>query len=220
MDHVALRIQHGQGRHALAKRDSVALGEREVRVDALVADVHVHEDKAGVEDRGHLWPMEQRAVVVGGALGIPGLASVRLNQATLSRHRGRLEEAKATAQEVLRDQTQKHAAAIGAANERKAVPQEACTLFKTFLASEIKLMKGVEDNATRCGIPPEVAKQMKVGHAKAAEIGKKVCDFAANPRPTGPSFSDVFGAPTVPEKDASKRPGGTFDTLTGNALGK
>jgi hypothetical protein len=121
---------------------------------------------------------------------------------------------------VLRDQTQKHAAAIGAANERKAVPQEACTLFKTFLASEIKLMKGVEDNATRCGIPPEVAKQMKVGHAKAAEIGKKVCDFAANPRPTGPSFSDVFGAPTVPEKDASKRPGGTFDTLTGNALGK
>jgi tetratricopeptide (TPR) repeat protein len=51
-------------------------------------------------------PMEQRAVVVGGALGIPGLASVRLNQATLARHRGRLEQAKATAQEVLRDQTQ------------------------------------------------------------------------------------------------------------------
>jgi hypothetical protein len=120
----------------------------------------------------------------------------------------------------LREATQKHATAIGAANERKAAPQEACGLFRAFLAAETKLIKAVEDSGSRCGIPPEVPKQMKAGHVKAAEIGKKVCDFAANPRPTGPTFSDVFGAPTVPEKDATKRPGGTFDTLTGNALGK
>ena len=121
---------------------------------------------------------------------------------------------------VIRDQTQKHAAAIGAANERKAPPQEACNLFKAFLASEVKLIKGVEENGSRCGIPPEVPKQMKAGHAKAAEIGKKVCDVAANPRPSGPTFSDVFGAPAVPENNANKSPSGTFDTLTGNALGK
>jgi hypothetical protein len=120
----------------------------------------------------------------------------------------------------LRDATQKHASAIGAANDRKAPPQEACGLFRAFLASETKLIKAVEDNGSRCGIPPELPKQMKTGHAKAAEIGKKVCEFAANPRPTGPTFSDVFGAPAVPETNASKRPGGTFDTLTGNALGK
>lgn len=49
---------------------------------------------------------EQTAVVGAGALGAPGLVSVRLNQAILARHRGRLDEAKATAMDVLRDQTQ------------------------------------------------------------------------------------------------------------------
>ena len=93
-------------------------------------------------------------------------------------------------------------------------------MFRAFLSSETKLIKAVEDNGPRCNIPPDVPKQMKAGHAKAAEIGKKVCEFAANPRPAAPSFSDVFGTPTVPEKDTTKGRGGTFDTLTGNALGK
>jgi tetratricopeptide (TPR) repeat protein len=47
-----------------------------------------------------------RAAVVDGAPGRPGLASVQLNQATLARHRGRLDRAKAIAAEVLRAQTQ------------------------------------------------------------------------------------------------------------------
>ena len=121
---------------------------------------------------------------------------------------------------TMRDQTQKYAAAISAANERKAPPQEACPLFRSFLASEAKMIKGVEDNAARCGIPADVPKVMKAGHARAAEIGKKVCEAAANPpRPAGPTFSDVFGAPTVPDK-SGKKGGGTFDTLTGNPLGR
>ena len=61
---------------------------------------------------------------------------------------------------------------------------------------------------------------MKAGHAKAAEIAKKVCEAAAHPpRPAGPTFSDVFGTPTVPE-NKPKSGGGTFDTLTGNALSR
>ena len=121
---------------------------------------------------------------------------------------------------ALRDQTQKYAAAIGAANDRKAPPQEACGLFRTFLASESKMIKGVEDNGARCGIPADVPKQMKAGHARAAEIAKKVCDAAAMPqRPAGPSFSDVFGAPTVPDK-STKKGAGTFETLTGNPLAR
>ena len=118
---------------------------------------------------------------------------------------------------AMRDATQKHATAIGAANDRKAPPQEACGLFRAFLASEAKMIKAVEENSTRCGIPPEVPKQMKIGHSKAAEVGKKVCEAAANPRPTGPTFSDVFGTPATPD---TKKKGGTFDTLTGNALDK
>jgi tetratricopeptide (TPR) repeat protein len=47
-----------------------------------------------------------RAAVLGGALARPGLASVQLNQATLARHRGRLDRAKALAEEALRAETQ------------------------------------------------------------------------------------------------------------------
>ena len=102
----------------------------------------------------------------------------------------------------------------------RASPQEACALFRTFLASETKMIKRVEEQGARCGIPADVPKQMKAGHAKAAEIAKKVCEAAAHPpRPAGPTFSDVFGTPTVPE-NKPKSGGGTFDTLTGNALSR
>jgi hypothetical protein len=121
---------------------------------------------------------------------------------------------------ALRDETQKHAGAIQAANQRKATAAEACRLFKVFLASDAKMIKGVEDNATVCGVPPEVPKQMKAGHSNAEQIAKQVCDAAAmGPRPAGPSLSDALGAsPTVP--DANKRGRSTFDTLTGNALAR
>src|SRR5262249_7799340 len=123
---------------------------------------------------------------------------------------------------TMRDETQKLAAAIQAANQRKATAVEACKLFKSFLASESKLIKGIEDNATVCGVPPDVPKQMKAGHSHAEEIGKQVCDAAAmGPRPTGPSLSDALGtSPTVPDGTNKRRGSSTFDTLTGNALSR
>jgi hypothetical protein len=120
---------------------------------------------------------------------------------------------------VLRDEAQKNAGAIQAANERKAPVQEACRLFKVFAASEFKMMKAIEENMAVCGIPADVPKQLKAGHAKTTQITKEVCDAAAmGPRPSGPSLSDVLGTtPTVPD---STRRGGAFDTLTGNALAR
>jgi hypothetical protein len=119
----------------------------------------------------------------------------------------------------LRDETQKHGAAIQAANERKATVQVACRLFKTFIASEAKLIKGLEENSQVCGVPADLPKQMKTSHARIVEVGKEVCERAAQgARPVGPSLSDVLGAsPNVPA-DNSKRGYSTFDTLTGNAL--
>ena len=123
---------------------------------------------------------------------------------------------------ALRDETQKHGLAIQKANERKVPVQEACRLFKVFLAAETKFMKGIEEHGRTCGAPPEVLKQVKEGHAKASQIGKEVCDAAAQgPRPAGPSLSDALGAsPTMP--NSSKKPGGggAFDTLTGNVLAR
>jgi hypothetical protein len=121
---------------------------------------------------------------------------------------------------TLRDETQKHGMAIQKANERKASVQEACRLFKNFLAAETKFMKGIEEHGRTCGAPPDLLKQMKESHAKAAQIGKDVCEAAAQgPRPAGPSLSDALGAsPTI--SDGTAKRSGTFDTLSGNVLAR
>jgi len=82
----------------------------------------------------------------------------------------------------LRDETQKHGIAIQKANERKVSVQEACKLFKTYLASGAKFIRGLEDNSRTCGVPPDAIKQAKEGHAKAEQVGKQVCDAAPGPR--------------------------------------
>jgi len=85
---------------------------------------------------------------------------------------------------TIRDEAQKHGVAIQKANERKATVQEACKLFKNFLAAEAKFIRGLEDNSRTCGVPPDAIKQAREGHAKASEVGKQVCDAAArDPRP-------------------------------------
>jgi hypothetical protein len=124
---------------------------------------------------------------------------------------------------ALRDETQKNAAAIQAANQRKASPVEACKLFRTFLASDTKMIKAIVENAAQCGVPPEVPAQMRAGHAKADAVAKQVCEMAAQgPRPAGPSLSDALGTtPAVPNATTGpKTGGGAFDTLSGNALAR
>jgi hypothetical protein len=119
----------------------------------------------------------------------------------------------------LRDEAQKRASAIRAANEHKATAQEACGLFNAFSAAEAKMIKYAADNAVSCGIPAEVLTNMKKGHAKTSDIRTKVCQAAAAPpRPAGPSLSDALSAP-ITDSNNIKTGGGTFDTLTGTPLG-
>jgi hypothetical protein len=116
-----------------------------------------------------------------------------------------------------RDEVQKHGQAIEAANEKKATVQVACRLFKNYLSAEMRMIKALESIGPKCGVPPQVAQQVRGSHAKAAQVGKQVCDAAARgPAQTGPSLSDALGtSPTLP--DISKKKGaGTFETLTGN----
>ena len=120
---------------------------------------------------------------------------------------------------VLRDETQKAGNALKVAGEKKAQPDEVCKLFKAFMASEVKMIKGLEDGAQLCGVPPDAIKSVKAQHANVSKMAKQVCDAAAQgPRPTGPSFSEALGStPTVPD-NATKRGFGTFDTLSGSQL--
>jgi hypothetical protein len=121
---------------------------------------------------------------------------------------------------ALRDETGKRAAAIRAASERKASPQEACGLFKNMVAAEGKFVKFAVDNGPWCGIPPEIIKQLQDNHKQTQNVRAQVCKVAAQPpaRPAGPSLSEALGTPAT--SSGNVRTGrGTFDTLTGTPLG-
>ena len=125
-------------------------------------------------------------------------------------------------QELLsnRDEVTKHGKALQAAGQKKVPPEELCKLFKVFLSVEDKMLKGLEEHSATCGVPAEVLKQVKAGHSKASQMGKQICDVAAQgPRPAGPSLSDALGAtPLVPDASTTKKGSSTFDTLSGSAL--
>ncbi|HET9714988.1 MAG TPA: hypothetical protein VFP60_02275 [Pseudolabrys sp.] len=120
----------------------------------------------------------------------------------------------------LRTEAEKKATAIRAAGERKAPPREACQLFTGFVAAQTKMLKYAETNGVWCGIPPQIVANLKEGIAKTSDIRTKVCHAAAAPvqRP-GPTLSDALSNP-VPNSNNIKTGRGTFDTLTGNPLGK
>jgi hypothetical protein len=121
----------------------------------------------------------------------------------------------------LRDEAQKKASAIRAANERKATAKEACALFGAFSAAEVKMIKYASDNATWCGIPPEVVVTLNKGHAKTMEIRTRVCQAAAAPmQSAAPSLSDALSSGAIPDASNIKTGRGTYDTLTGTPLGK
>jgi hypothetical protein len=123
----------------------------------------------------------------------------------------------------LRQEAEKRGALLKAASEHHAGPDEACKLITNFIQAEVKMVKYVETNSAKCGIPPQIQEQLKKGHAGSEAMKAKICGAAAqmkNQPAPGPSLSDVLGsAASLPEATASKRSGGTtFDTLSGNAL--
>ncbi|QPF85954.1 hypothetical protein IC762_06515 [Bradyrhizobium genosp. L] len=124
----------------------------------------------------------------------------------------------------LREEAEKRGKAIKTASDRHASPQEACNLIGNYSQAEVKMIKYVETNASKCGIPPEIANQLKNGHKNTEGLLKRVCgaaqQAAAQPRgPAGPSLSDVLGSSaSMPEATATKKGGSTFDTLNGNVL--
>jgi hypothetical protein len=117
----------------------------------------------------------------------------------------------------IRAQAEKDASAIKSASDRKATREVICAAFTKFVRSEGQMAKFLETNQKACGIPAEAVKQVKGAHARTQKIRQQVC--SAPPAPRGPSLSDALGGPIL--SDEPPKPGrGTFDTLTGNALGR
>ena len=119
----------------------------------------------------------------------------------------------------LRDDTEKRAAAIRAANDRKAPPKEACQLFGALVASQSKMLKYTNENGVWCGIPPQITESLKQGIVKVSEIRTKVCQAAAAPIQQAPTLSDAIANP-VPDSNNIKTGRGTFDTLGGSPVGR
>ena len=122
----------------------------------------------------------------------------------------------------LREDAEKRGKQIKAASDRHAPPDEACKLITGFGQSEIKMIKYVESHASKCGIPAQVADQLKNGHKNTETMQQKVCAIAQQAQqrgPAGPSLSDVLGSSAaLPEATVTKKGGSTFDTLNGNVL--
>jgi hypothetical protein len=78
----------------------------------------------------------------------------------------------------LRREAEKRGAMIKTASERHAAPDEACKLLSAYAHSELKLIKYIEAQQPKCGIPPEVGDQLKSGHKNTENMLKKVCDAA------------------------------------------
>jgi hypothetical protein len=123
----------------------------------------------------------------------------------------------------LREEAEKRGKAIKAASDRKAAPDEACKLIGNFGAAEVKMIKYIEANATKCGIPAQVGDQMKAGHKQTEAMQQKVCAMAQQmtqqKAAATPSLSEVLGSAPMPEAtQGTKKGGSTFDTLNGNVL--
>jgi hypothetical protein len=125
----------------------------------------------------------------------------------------------------MREEAEKRGKLIKAASERHASAEEACKLIGNFGQAEIKMIKYVESNSAKCGIPPQVTDQLKAGHKNTEDMQKKVCNVAQQQQqkgPAGPSLSEILGSSAeLPDAKTAKKSGGsTFDTLNGNVLSR
>jgi hypothetical protein len=122
----------------------------------------------------------------------------------------------------LREEAEKRGKMIKAASDRKAPPDEACKLIGNFGQAEVKMIKYIESHAAKCGIPTQIADQLKNGHKNTETMQQKVCSVAQQVQqrgPAGPSLSEVLGSSAaLPEATPTKKGGSTFDTLNGNVL--
>lgn len=124
----------------------------------------------------------------------------------------------------LREEAEKRGKLIKQASDRHAPPDEACKLISSFGQAESSMIKYVEKHSADCGIPPQIADQLKTGHKNTEALRVKVCSVAQQVQsrgPAGPSLSEVLGSSaSVPEATASRKGGSTFDTLNGNVLAR
>ena len=87
----------------------------------------------------------------------------------------------------LREAAEERGRLIKAASDRRAPADEACKLIGSFGEAEIKMIKYVETNSAKCGIPPQIADQLRSGHKNTEKMQKQVCAGAQLAQARGPN---------------------------------
>ena len=76
----------------------------------------------------------------------------------------------------LRDAAEKRGKLIQTASARHAPPDEACKLIGQYSQAEAKMIKFIDTNSRRCGIPDNVGAQMRTNHKATESMQQKVVD--------------------------------------------
>jgi hypothetical protein len=139
--------------------------------------------------------LDSAAAQFGGMPGMPGAAPSGSPQGPPPKCQALLD---------VRDELQKHGQAISTANDKKADVKVACGLFRKYLATEAKMIKMLEADGASCGAGPQVIQQVRGSHAKAEQIGRRICDAAHGPAPIGPTLYDALGTPRGPPSEDQK----------------
>jgi hypothetical protein len=120
---------------------------------------------------------------------------------------------------ALSQAAQVKANAVSAAMKAKADRKDICRLMTAFVASEDLVVKFLIENKTWCGVPDEAVAAAKINHEKSTKFRDSAC--AEGPSQKAPTLSDAIKTPAVDSATNTKAGhGGTFDTLTGNPLGR
>jgi hypothetical protein len=115
--------------------------------------------------------------------------------------------------------TQQKASLAQVAMKARADRKQICALLNTFVIAESKLIKFLVDNKTWCGVPDQVVTVSQANHEKSMKFRDLACNDNG-PKPKAPTLSDAIRTPSVDSATNTKTGRGTFDTLTGNPLGK
>jgi hypothetical protein len=119
----------------------------------------------------------------------------------------------------MREEVEKKGKAAKAAGQKHASREEMCKLITSYAASEEKWVKFTEAGVGSCGIPPQIAGQLKQVHAGTEKAKEKICTAGPAGPAAGPSLSEALSRSTqVAAPDASKAGMGICDTLAGSAV--
>jgi len=117
----------------------------------------------------------------------------------------------------LREDVEKKGKAAKAASQHKVTREEMCKQITAYAAAELKWVKYTESNVSTCGIPQQIAQQLKTVHINTEQTKEKICS-GPGPTAVAPSLADALGTARLPTPATTRTGSGTLDTLTGNAI--